>query len=189
MPDPLMSLRVPEERKEAWEDAVENSVEYTNLSDLIRKSVERELSDAPDPDAATAVDVDLGEVTDRLDEMQDQLDRLNRKMDRVAEADVGISEERERDIANQLQDHLPRVQSEKEMEDIARKLIVELADTDMQTLVEEERVEYGSIDLYAEYLDKPRHAVEAAARRLADDVTPIEMGEFSGDLFIYEVEG
>lgn len=74
MTEKQVNIRLSDEQKDRWEEYVDESREYSTLSDLIRTSVEREISD---------VDTDTGgeiqsEQLDVLDERTNSiLSRLN----------------------------------------------------------------------------------------------------------------
>lgn len=82
-----IAFRVPEETKESWKQAVEESGEYANLSHLIKRSVERELAnDTHQGDGPSIDDERLGELADTLAQVDS----------RVAEVAQNVEEVRER---------------------------------------------------------------------------------------------
>lgn len=88
MGKPTVAIRCnSDEQKQRWEDAVEDSEEYSSISHLIRRSVERELSGGFDAEGGGGRDERVGEILTvvqdlrtRVDDLDDNLDHLTRTM-------------------------------------------------------------------------------------------------------------
>lgn len=75
-----IALEVHEKTKQAWEDSVEGSAEYGSLSDLIRQSVARELSESEpaqmDTEALDRIAESMSGIEDRIGDMEGRLSEL-----------------------------------------------------------------------------------------------------------------
>jgi len=131
-----VNLTVHPETKTEWDRAVEDSTEYSSLSDLIRQSVAHELSDSPSaattqqgrdtervaqPEANTEI---LEQVTDTLDSMEDTLSSLDSRLTNVEQE---VTATAKTDLRNEVFDSLPKVESDdspdgKSAEDIAQEI-------------------------------------------------------------------
>jgi predicted transcriptional regulator len=70
---------VAPETKGEWKDAVEDSTEYSSLSDLVRRAVTKELSETESPQPAGEASVDSG----TLEELTDGLKRIESKIEDI----------------------------------------------------------------------------------------------------------
>ncbi|WP_092659590.1 hypothetical protein [Halorientalis persicus] len=118
--DKRVNLVVSEEQKEEWDNAVEESTEYSSLSHLIRQSVTHELSDSAG--AATAPNgretqqtaqteahtEALEQITDTLENMESTLSDLDSRLTAV-EREVTASAQA--DLKQQIFDELPEGES------------------------------------------------------------------------------
>jgi len=132
-----VNLTVNPETKAEWDSAVEDSTEYSSLSDLIRQSVAHELSDSPgaaprtadgreteqvaQPNANTEI---LEQVTGTLDSMETTLSNLD---DRLTNLEQEVTATAQADLKNQVFESLPKTQSDdgpdgKSAEDIAQEI-------------------------------------------------------------------
>jgi len=131
-----VNLTVNPETKAEWDSAVEDSTEYSSLSDLIRQSVAHELSDSPgaataqqgrdteqvaQPEANTEI---LEQVTDTLDSMETTLSNLD---DRLTNVEQEVTATAQADLRNKVFDSLPKVESDdgpdgKSAEEIAQEI-------------------------------------------------------------------
>ena len=109
-----INLVVNTDTKARWKGTVEESVDYKDLSDLIRKSVEHEIAGDHEPtqnpeeptSAPTQPGVDaLKEVTDALGRIESSLQDLNQRVADV-EKEVGTSGEAY-DLQNAIFEILP----------------------------------------------------------------------------------
>lgn len=73
---PLVNLRVGEEQKIRWKNHVENNPVYTSLSDLIRKAVEKEITEASEEANKGARVVD--EVRPELRSISEDIEQLQK---------------------------------------------------------------------------------------------------------------
>jgi Arc/MetJ-type ribon-helix-helix transcriptional regulator len=109
-----VNLTVNPETKAEWDEAVEESAEYSSLSDLIRQSVAHELAGQPRGATPTqkrekAAEADayaeaLAEVTDTLGEMQDTLTNLD---ERMTDIEREVTASAKADLKNQVFEALP----------------------------------------------------------------------------------
>lgn len=117
-----VNLAVHEETKEKWDDAAEESPEYSSLSDLIRQSVAYELSDTQDaaPRTADGREVEqpaqaeaLERVTDTLTRMENTLSDLD---DRLSNVEKEVTATARADLKNQVFDALPEYKSSDQLD-------------------------------------------------------------------------
>jgi hypothetical protein len=80
MARPQIHLRVSEDQKNRWQTYVEENGEYDTLTDLIRTSVEREISDVPTTQSGGNVD------SGRLDTLDERTERILSRLDLMEEA-------------------------------------------------------------------------------------------------------
>ncbi|WP_336358422.1 hypothetical protein [Haloarcula sp. CGMCC 1.6347] len=131
-----VNLTVNPETKAEWDSAVNDSTEYSSLSDLIRQSVAHELSDSPgaahapdgreteqvaQPEADTEI---LEQVTDTLDSMESTLSNLDNRLSNVEQE---VTATAQADLRNKVFDSLPKHDSDdgpdgKSAEEIAEEI-------------------------------------------------------------------
>lgn len=83
MADDFIGLRVEPSRKESWQEAVEESPEYRDLSHLITLAVESELREERRSGGESNGGADLSGIHDRFDSLQYQLDVLEGTVDDI----------------------------------------------------------------------------------------------------------
>jgi len=82
----LVQLRVPDERVEAWDEYWQENPEYDDRSDLIRKSVERTISDeTKESDSNDGVDEQV--VLERFNRLESLMQDIEQEMGLV-QADI-----------------------------------------------------------------------------------------------------
>lgn len=116
-----VNLTVNPETKAEWDGAVEESTEYSSLSDLIRQSVAHELSDSPgaatakqsrdkeqvaQPEAHTKI---LEQVTDTLNSMENTLSNLDQRLTNVEQE---VTATAQADLRNKVFNSLPKYDSD-----------------------------------------------------------------------------
>jgi hypothetical protein len=79
-----VNLRVHADTKDRWDQYVEESPQYSTLSQLIRTAVNQEISEdqADDQDDGTGgdgTDIDIEELTNSLDSIQAKLDEIDKQ--------------------------------------------------------------------------------------------------------------
>ena len=116
-----VNLTVSPETKERWDSALEDSTEYSSLSDLIRQSVAHELADPPgaatapkgreteQPASTEAHTEALEMVTDTLASMDSTLSDLDERLTNVEQE---VTATAKTDLRNQVFDALPRVDAD-----------------------------------------------------------------------------
>jgi Arc/MetJ-type ribon-helix-helix transcriptional regulator len=132
-----VNLTVNPETKEEWDNAVEESTEYSSLSDLIRQSVAHELSEPLSAAPRTAEGREtqqtaqaeahmeaLERVTDTLARMENTLTDLDERLTNVEQE---VTASAQADLKNQVFDALPEYQSDdgpdgKSAEEIAEEI-------------------------------------------------------------------
>lgn len=116
-------IRIPEDEKEKWKDAAEES--YGSLKHLISESVSKELSNeyvhvkAIENTNASGDEIDMSPIEDRLEGLESSVDTV---IERIDEFDAPqrneveeLSEEELQNLAFKCQDNLPIVDGEDEM--------------------------------------------------------------------------
>lgn len=116
-----VNLTVNPKTKAEWDSAVEDSTEYSSLSDLIRQSVAHELSDSQgaataqqgrgteqtaQPEAHTEI---LEQVTDTLDGIETTLSNLD---DRLTNVEQEVTATAQADLRNKVFNSLPKYDSD-----------------------------------------------------------------------------
>jgi len=79
----LVQVKVDAERLEAWDEFHENSHEFDDRSDLIRKSVERTIS--PDNEQDTQDAIGRAEALEQFERLEGILNELEREVSLVQE--------------------------------------------------------------------------------------------------------
>jgi hypothetical protein len=124
-----VNLVVAPEQKERWDNAVEESPEYSSLSDLIRRSVAHELSDEsgaattpqepPQPAQIEAHAETLEEVTDTLTRMENTLTDLEGRLTNVERE---VTAAARADLKNEVFDALPTPPQHIHAKEVAEKI-------------------------------------------------------------------
>ena len=135
-----VNLTVHPEKKAEWKDAVEESTEYSSVSDLIRQSVQHELEGSPGATTAGAATAPAGrEVepaqteaqTEMLKQLTDTLANIENTVsdldDRLTNVEREVTATEQTDLKNKIFDSLPKADSDdgpdgKSAEDIAEEL-------------------------------------------------------------------
>lgn len=78
----LVQLRVPDDRLDKWDEYWEGDPEYDDRSDLIRKSVERTISDE-DKEADSNDGVDERVVLERFNRLESMMQDIEQEMELV----------------------------------------------------------------------------------------------------------
>lgn len=85
-----VTFRIDEDRKEEWEDAVEESREYDSLTQLVKLAVHRELNGRPSQEATATETVQSGYSPDVTNgEILQQMQEFHRELKEVGD-DVGV---------------------------------------------------------------------------------------------------
>jgi len=104
-------IRISESDKTRWQDAVEESNEYNNLTHLITASVDSELAD---DNHEQMLDIELDPVEAKLDAL---LDKINQNTKQLREVEAKVDNDKDvLDIASDLLDLLPRADSTEEFD-------------------------------------------------------------------------
>lgn len=172
----LINLLIDEDRKEKWEEYVEQSDdEYASLSQLIRRSVEREMNQQDTED-----DDDSGVLAEHVSEIIAGLNRLERRIDEVDNRVAGIERDVRddpdiRELANEVFGVLPTKQD-----------IIEYEKTASQAGAQPDApiTHSGLVDDLAKSLDEKDHRVSRALRKLRRDTHQVQTMTLSD-----EVEG
>ena len=134
-----LNVRVTPDKKQEWKNTLG---EDETLSTLVRRSVDRELSDeyvprgAVDESVGTTdqADVDLSAVMTRFDDLQETVEALEGKFDTVSGSDAPVEEE---DIEALAMDLLPRLPSyPHDIPDRARQEMGGMRDMDTREYIE-----------------------------------------------------
>lgn len=104
-------------KKQRWEQAVDDNPEYDNLTDLVNLSVEREISGALDRDAVRDLDLDTSTLEDLDEHVREMAERLARVDDRVADIESTIKTDDDiAELARELYEELPPLKHVKEID-------------------------------------------------------------------------
>lgn len=181
-----ISVVVAKTKKEEWESYVDESPEYGTLSGLIRRSVEKEISDGHEAEAPTGGVEMQAKLSDKLDEVINSLNSLNARVDRIE------SESRKdpviQKLTNEVYDYLPDVEPgtrewEEEREDLQTQAQHESADEEIQAKAHGWN---GTIEGLAEALDEPPIQVEQALEKLMEETHGlVQKTEYGGSIRYY----
>lgn len=75
-----INLVVSSDKKERWEDYIDESPEYSTMADLIRTSVAHEIADRQNSGPSEELSIQLAEVVDGLDEVTDRLINVEKRL-------------------------------------------------------------------------------------------------------------
>ncbi|WP_435118013.1 hypothetical protein [Halolamina sp. C58] len=129
-----VNLTVNPETKAEWDNAAEQSTEYSSLSDLIRKSVAHELSDTPtvaprtaeghETQQAEAVPEAFEDVPDTLENIESALTAFD---ERLTEIEKEVTTTKRVELKNNIIDALPEIDSQegptgKSAEEVAEEI-------------------------------------------------------------------
>jgi hypothetical protein len=179
----LVNFHVDEGKKEEWEDAVDESMEYQNLSHLIRTSVERELSGGH---KASESGPEMGRILERLDtlgEIQRQLRDIDGRL-RAVEDEVKHDPERT-ELAGELFRILPEETSDDDVEyqpgdghyyvPMSKSLETgEYEQYPLDEVSESELLRTGRIEAFAHVLGEDPYKVERAMEQLQEDTYQVQ---------------
>ena len=117
---PQINLRVSEETKKRWQEAVEHNDEYESLTHLIELSVHHELDDEwillSNVNAfAEGVEFDTSGITSTLDELYQEIRGMRSQMDQIEAVNEVMQREELRDVALTAYDLLPVVSDSAEL--------------------------------------------------------------------------
>jgi len=85
---PLVNFRANKKQKEKWENYVEDSDLYSSLSDLIRKAVEKEISEGSENQSAEVL----------VDEVQSELDSISGDIKKLRDDVSWLKGQKEHDV-------------------------------------------------------------------------------------------
>ena len=136
---PHVRLRIEPEQKKKWLDFIEDSDNYTTLTDLIKTSVSNTIDSKwvlVDGDRDESVPNDL---TDSIDEIDSRLDVIETQLDDAVLGDADPSEQRLTeqelmDLARVCHDNLPLVQDAGHLRDLSTHYDIKLS-SDIQAKV------------------------------------------------------
>lgn len=173
-----ISLRVNDEKKEEWQQAVENSDEYDSLTHLIELAVHHEMDDrwillSRVNAFAEGVDFDTSAITSSIDDVFDEVRGMRSQMDQIEAVAEVMQSEKLREIALAANDVLPTIENEAE-------------------LAEKGRAESGHPeDIHAavsdEFEDISRADIQLALDFLVYQYNNVYSGEVGGEQRYYEV--
>jgi len=164
---PLVNLRVGESQKEEWENYVENSSMYTSLSDLIRKSVEKEISEETE-ETQQGVEA-IGEVQAELKSLSEGIEQLQKDVNWLR----GREEHDVEELANELFGILPEVRADGS--DKSARQMGTIAGGDPHT-----------VDALADKLNTTPARVEEAIEFLKEHHFPIVRFDINGETHYFE---
>lgn len=101
----FLQIQITKERKDRWQEAVEEDPEWRSMTHLIVTAVEDELRD--EGDVGKSGDVDLGSMHERFDSVQEQLDSIEDRVDEVFILQRGEESEEIMEIAGEVLDWVP----------------------------------------------------------------------------------
>lgn len=177
-----VQVRVSDERKREWLEAVNSSTEYNNLSHLIIRSVERELSDSGDSGGEVdvgEVNVDLSPVMDELRDMRDDISNVKRQIQQV-EASAADSSE----IIELAQEIMRMIPDSETFEASSKRTSVNAGSQDddiyiYNTEEVEERIGYlgnekDIVEYFSREMDYDKNVVKLAISKLETDMSRVE---------------
>jgi hypothetical protein len=135
-----VEVRITEERKQRWNEYVEESTEVANLSDLIRLACEQKITGAIDREAVDLPEVTVGE------EMESGINQLDAKLDEVV-----------RSLA-ELESEINNTESHEQLVDDLRALLVEVPD----------RETFRELDAHASIHPRATNRIAGTPKALAD---------------------
>lgn len=170
---------VSESQRDRWKDHVEESGEYSSLSDLIRTGVEREIQ-GRDTGSDEAESIQTGEILDKLDELGSRFNSVESRLSSLeseSQTDPEIGQ-----LATEVYQILPDMEpGSKEWKGRKQELNQQLS---LET--EEAKEEYnawkGTIEGLSNALDAPEYMIEDAIEKLQNDTNRVRQTD-DGRLF------
>jgi Arc/MetJ-type ribon-helix-helix transcriptional regulator len=111
-----VNLTVSPAQKEKWDDAVDDSPEYSSLSDLIRTSVAHELSGESGGDTGEVSPRTTEANTEALDRVTDSLSRMESTLsgldERLSDVEKAVTSTGRAELKNDIVDQLPEAESD-----------------------------------------------------------------------------
>lgn len=180
-----VQARVSPERKREWVEAVNDSSEYSNLSHLIIRSVEKELREEQEHTVQTeniTADVDLSPVIEAINEVGEQVTNVQEKMNSI-EA-VAAESSQILDVTRDILKYVPN-QSDIDIEPGEHAMSVqEPGVVRSEDVLLEDIREYGRVEDIVEYMTEHKgldeETVRLAIEKLKVDMNRVE--EHSGQL-------
>lgn len=117
-----ISLRIDDEKKQDWQDAVEQNNEYDSLTHLIELAVHHELKDdwvllSQVNAFAEGIEFDTTELTTSIDEIFNEVRSVRDQMDQIEAVSEVMQREELRDVALEVNDVLPSIAGPSELDD------------------------------------------------------------------------
>ena len=191
-----INITVNPERKERWEEYVNENNEASSLSHLIRLSVEREIN--RDESDGQAGEVDLSGIDERFDGLESRLDDLSVEIRQLVEQEEMENVE---ELAGDVYEELPRVDDEEVWKERLqsgniRQLIVDddATEDDLMKMYEggEDKYEavwenYVTMADLADKLDVSEYRARRAVDRVEESFARVKTQDYEGDTYVYEV--
>lgn len=175
-----VNLWVDSSRKARWESYIEDSSDIQYMSQLVRRSVENEITD-DDPGEVTIPDrleKQLDEAIERLQDFQRQVERFD---DRLISIEQAVRENPDvRDLANRIFEALPTEDERQEYEQLVRQAGSKPPDT------VEPAIHSGRITDIAGHLEEPEQRVRQALQKLQQDTYRVHVTEHDDELRYYK---
>lgn len=187
-----VSAQITEQKKARWEQAVNDSDEYSSVSDLIRLAVSREIGDGY-VYQSEAFQIGGEEIDFNMDELLGALDsrfeEVNDRIDRLAAASPDHTEE-EASLNNRILDLIPTFPSEDE----AWQWIHLQTDEngDLENEIVESHEEAGPIAAsirLANLLDEDEHEVREAMYKIEKGSSRFITIREHGVTYLFEIAG
>lgn len=183
-----ISLRVPEEELDNWDDAVEND-EYKNRTALIRKGVKTELNtDWSELSKQSDVSVETEEMENKIDRLEDTVVSMQESMQAVqsmvsyivdTEYGDGV------DLNTEIYELIPVFEDSTE----GRRTIKTTVEDWDETPDGSRASEFGwTEDIQAYYTTYADKDVSDSVNRLVSDVPTVRQITIDGMMFVFEVE-
>jgi uncharacterized protein (UPF0335 family) len=160
-------VQVSEEKKKQWDDAAKSSEEYRSLSDLVRLSVSRELSNDPNGPQGQAIDLgQLSEIIEGINRLDSRMGKLESRMQSV---ETELSEDPEiGKLATEVFSLLPTeepgtIDWEGKLQEYKQSLGHEQFDSATYHGWK------GSLEGLAEALEHPEYRIEEAIQKIQND--------------------
>lgn len=191
-----INLTVNPERKERWEEYVEENNEASSLSHLIRLSVEREID--RDKSDGQATEVELSGIDERFDALESRLDDLAVDVRQMVEQEEMESVE---ELAGEVYEELPRVDEDEVWKERLQsgeidQLIVDddATEEDLMKRYEggEDKYEavwenYVTVADLADKLDVSEYRARRAVDKVEESFARVRTYDYDGDTYVYEV--
>lgn len=171
-----VNLRVDEAQKEHWEEYLDETHEYSSLSQLIRSAVEAEIQETDQPSNAVAPG-----ITSDIEELKDDLERVRKDVSWLREQsqdDVDIS-----DLAQRVFDELealPRPSSidipddvEEEDTYLQQRAALQVLTPDDGAEAEKNDIESYTVGALSDRLGANESRIQDAIEHLEDQFLPV----------------